>query len=105
MPSNMTVHQPRPRVIRPESDGHVPAGRDEHDVPARRVIQPPLAGARGRVEGRGVVADDDDVAAVPVDRVRDGEDAGVVERQVSAVDDHEDVALVCRVCRVCNAGG
>lgn len=70
MPGNMAVHKPGARVVGLEGDGDVPVRWQQHDVPPGRVDEVERAEAGGRVECRAILGQQDNVHAVPVERVR-----------------------------------
>lgn len=71
MPRNMTMEQPRPRIIRLESNSDVTPTRQEDDVSPGRVDEVERLVAGHRVEGCVLLREDDDVHPVPVERVGD----------------------------------
>lgn len=73
VPRDMAMHKPRAGIVRDERDDQVARCRQHSDVPARRVL---VLEGLGIVEDAGAGAEDVEVVAVQVDRVRDGRGDG-----------------------------
>lgn len=64
MPSDVTVHQPGPRVVRLERKGEVAATWQEGYIATSRIVVLEVLGALGDVEGSPVLGEDDKVRSV-----------------------------------------
>ena len=79
MPGDMAVQNPLTRVVRLEGNSHVPAERQQDDVTARRVIvvECPIREIV-RVERTALLRKEDEVVAVQMHRMRDGDERASV---------------------------
>lgn len=75
MPGDMTVQEPGPRVVYPQSDGEIALGGEDGGVAAWRIDG--LEGVGPPVPGPALLCQDPEVVAVQMDGVRDAARAAV----------------------------
>lgn len=91
------MHEPNPRVIRLEADNQVPVRGQHGHISPRRVLC--IDGVVIGIEFRGALGEDDEVVAVEMEGMRDGDGVAVRDTRgiVKSLDDEENPIIVCAV--------
>lgn len=69
MPCNVTMHQPRSRVVRFEGNGNITTSRQQSNISSRRIVKVERIITAHWVESLGALSEYYHVHAMPVERM------------------------------------